>query len=66
MRVTTDRVGIRGGDVQQIAGPWRTSGHWWDACWDRDEYDVALADGAAYRIYRDRHEDKWFVEGILD
>jgi hypothetical protein len=34
--------------------------------WDRDEYDVVLADGAAYRICRDRHEDRWFVEGILD
>lgn len=66
VRVTTDRVGIKGGEVQQCAGPWRSSGHWWSAAWDRDEYDVALADGAAYRVYRDRHEDTWFVEGILD
>ncbi len=70
-RVTTDRIGIRGGGVEQCAGPWRSSGGWWStrdpgACWDRDEYDVALADGAAYRIYRDRQEDRWFVEGILD
>jgi len=36
------------------------------SAWDRDEYDVALGDGAAYRIYRDRHEDRWFIEGILD
>ena len=75
VRVTTDRVGIKGGDVLQFAGPWRSSGNWWisavenagsSACWNRDEYDVALTDGAAYRIYRDRHEDKWFIEGILD
>ncbi len=70
-RVTTDRIGIRGGAVEQCAGPWRSSGGWWSgrdpgACWDRDEYDVTLADGAAYRICRDRHEDRWFVEGILD
>jgi len=64
--VTTDRIGIKGGVVLQCAGPWRSSGHWWENAWDRDEYDVALADGAAYRIYRDRHEDKWLVEGILD
>jgi hypothetical protein len=30
-RVTTDRVGIKGGDVQQCAGPWRSSGQWWSA-----------------------------------
>jgi hypothetical protein len=71
-RVTTERIGIKGGDVWQCAGPWRSSGHWWASpdvapgTWDRDEYDVALADGAAYRIYRDRHDDRWFVEGILD
>jgi hypothetical protein len=34
--------------------------------WDRDEFDVALSDGGAYRICRDRHEDRWFIEGILD
>ncbi|HSL21347.1 MAG TPA: hypothetical protein VK886_07425 [Vicinamibacterales bacterium] len=83
VRVTTDRIGIRGGAVEQYAGPWRSSGGWWSACvprdpggspralnddavWDRDEYDVALSDGAAYRIYRDRREDRWFIEGILD
>jgi protein ImuB len=79
VRVTTDRVGLKGGDVRQCAGPWRSSGHWWaracrasesptpvESAWDRDEYDVALDDGAAYRVYRDRHEDRWFVEGILD
>jgi protein ImuB len=64
--VTTDRLGIRGGAVQQWAGPWRSSGAWWDATWDRDEFDVVLADGGAYRICRDRHEDRWFIEGILD
>ena len=65
-RVTTDRIGIKGGDVRQCAGPWRSSGGWWGTAWDRDEYDVALGDGAAYRIYRDRHEGHWFIEGILD
>jgi len=63
--VATDRIGIKGGAVAQWAGPWRSSG-WWAPTWDRDEYDVALADGAAYRLCRDRHEDRWFLEGILD
>ena len=34
--------------------------------WSRDEWDVALADGAIYRIYRDRSRDQWFLDGIVD
>jgi protein ImuB len=34
--------------------------------WNRDEWDVALADGGLYRIYRDRSRDQWFVDGIVD
>ena len=34
--------------------------------WDRDEWDVALSDGAAYRVFRDRTTGAWFVEGIVD
>ena len=35
-------------------------------CWDRDEWDVALTDGGVYRIYRDRGQRSWFVEGVID
>ena len=61
------------------AGPWRTSGAWWeddtprepfkrheDGPWSRDEWDVALADGAVYRIFRDRTTDGWFIDGVID
>jgi protein ImuB len=34
--------------------------------WDRDEWDVALADGPAYRLFRERHTGKWFLEGVVD
>jgi len=34
--------------------------------WSRDEWDVALADGGLYRIYRDRSRDQWFIDGIVD
>ena len=34
--------------------------------WDRDEWDVALADGARYRVFRDRVREAWFIEGIFD
>ena len=66
VRVITDRSG---GDVQRYAGPWRTSGGWWTVttkAWDRDEWDVTLADGATYRIFRDRCTDAWFSEGVVD
>jgi hypothetical protein len=34
--------------------------------WNRDEWDVALGDGAVYRLSRDRVSQRWVVEGILD
>ena len=30
VRITTDRRGITGGAIVQAAGPWRTSGEWWN------------------------------------
>jgi protein ImuB len=81
-RVALERAGWRGGLVSACAGPWRTCGEWWcvadarvesdgDASrplvgWNRDEWDVNLADGAVYRIYRDRDRDRWFVDGVVD
>ncbi len=72
------RVMIRGleagGSVVSCAGPWRTSGQWWEVAgeassrirgWDRDGWDVALA-GGVYRIFQDRERKQWFVEGAVD
>jgi protein ImuB len=68
VRVTTDRRGFAGGAVAQCAGPWRTSGAWWTEAppWNRDEWDVALNDGAVYRIFQDRVTDAWFIDAIVD
>jgi protein ImuB len=56
--------GIRG-KVLDLAGPWRTSGDWWTADpWSRDEWDIALSDGALYRLYCE--EKGWFVGGNYD
>jgi protein ImuB len=143
MRIVSDRRGIAGGIVELCAGPWRTSGDWWQAgyegarvrgsegprvrgcegakvrrCegagdardrvwksttsggfgvrgnarpvergaadgaasapfgtrfvpssrrpWNRDEWDVTLACGAAYRIFHDHDRGGWFVEGEID
>jgi protein ImuB len=56
--------GVRG-KVLDLAGPWRTSGDWWTLePWQRDEWDIALSDGALYRIYCE--PAGWFVEGSYD
>jgi protein ImuB len=34
--------------------------------WNRDEWDVCLADGGVYRIYCDRDRGRWFVDGVAD
>jgi protein ImuB len=69
VRVAIDRRGMPGGQVQQQAGPWRTSGAWWgraDTCWDRDEWDVSLSDGSLCRLFLDRLTERWFLEAVLD
>ena len=56
--------GVRG-RVMEWAGPWRTSGDWWTFDpWLRDEWDMALSDGALYRLYCEPRG--WFVEGSYD
>jgi protein ImuB len=69
VRVAVDRRGMPGGDVVQAAGPWRSSGAWWDGDdvrWDRDEWDVALGDGSICRICCDRQTERWVIEGVID
>jgi nucleotidyltransferase/DNA polymerase involved in DNA repair len=36
------------------------------AAYNRDYYELALADGAVYRIYCDLSTGKWFADGIYD
>jgi protein ImuB len=55
------------GRVLTLAGPWRISGDWWTPTpWARDEWDIALSDGALYRIYYERPAGRWFIEGSYD
>jgi protein ImuB len=57
--------GIKG-RVTYYSGPWRTAGDWWRCDpWARDEWDVALDNGAVYRLYR-QGSHEWFVEGNYD
>jgi protein ImuB len=68
-----------GGDILWMAGPWRTSGDWWEQDgWARDEWDIAIAPVASrrtqtagsslclYRLVHDLLSGKWFLEGTYD
>ncbi len=63
------------GSVLWKAGPWRSSGDWWEReAWSRDEWDIALQNNAPqnassislYRLVHDLLEGAWFVEGTYD
>jgi protein ImuB len=58
------------GEILWAAGPWRTSGDWWEQeGWARDEWDIALQEVAGialYRLVRDLLNGQWQVEGSYD
>ena len=69
VRVVPSSSAIPSGAIVNRAGPWRTSGRWWMADrtrWDRDEWDVELANGACYRIAKIRETGSWEIEGEID
>lgn len=55
------------GSVKVASGPWALEEGWWQAePTVRDYWDVELQNGGLYRLYRDRVEGRWFVDGIYD
>ena len=58
------------GDILWSAGPWRSSGDWWEHDeWMRDEWDIAVQekDGIVlYRLVHDLTSGRWLLEGSYD
>jgi len=58
------------GEILWAAGPWRSSGDWWEQeGWARDEWDIAVQHEAGiglYRLVRDLLNGRWLVEGTYD
>jgi protein ImuB len=58
------------GEISWVAGPWRSSGDWWEQeGWARDEWDIAVQGEtgiALYRLVRDRLDGRWILEGTYD
>jgi protein ImuB len=58
------------GDVLWAAGPWRSSGDWWEQdAWVRDEWDIAVQQKSEIVLYRLAHDllsGKWVLEGSYD
>ncbi len=68
--ITCPRNKAMQGEILWAAGPWRSSGDWWEKeGWARDEWDIAVqgeSDIALYRLVRDRLGGRWFLEGTYD
>ena len=61
------RSAVASGAVERCAGPWKSSGHWWDESrWNWEEWDVALSREGVYRLVWEPSRKRWFLEGVYD
>jgi protein ImuB len=69
-RVACEKKKEVAGEIIWQAGPWRSSGDWWEQhAWARDEWDIAVQAPAGivlYRLVHDLLSGGWFVEGTYD
>ena len=58
------------GEVLWAAGPWRSSGDWWEQdAWVRNEWDIAVQETngiVLYRLIHDLLTSEWLLEGSYD
>jgi hypothetical protein len=51
------------GEVRSCAGPWQLESSWWSPSpVDREYWDVELARGKSYRMYRGEGKAEWYVD----
>lgn len=55
------------GTIKVASGPWSLEEQWWSKQGVRRDYwDIELADGGLYRIFRQAATGEWFADGIYD
>lgn len=67
-------LGFESAEILWAAGPWHTSGDWWNTTenatnWEREEWDVALKKrdhNALYRIAREKETGRWIIAAEYD
>jgi protein ImuB len=62
------RSAISQGEILSSAGPWRTTGHWWEKSthFAVDHYDIQMSDGSVLRLCFDWKTKRWQVDGLYD
>jgi protein ImuB len=68
--VMSRKRGRISGEILWAAGPWRSSGDWWEQdAWVRDEWDIAVQESegiALYRLIHDLLTSEWLLQGRYD
>jgi protein ImuB len=62
------RSAVSQGEILKVAGPWRTTGHWWSepAHFAVDHFDVQMSDGTVLRLCFDWMGKRWHIDGLYD
>ena len=68
--VMSRKRGQISGGILWAAGPWRSSGDWWEQdAWVRDEWDIAVQESEGIGLYRLIHDlltSEWLLQGRYD
>lgn len=61
------RSTVATGVITRCAGPWKSSGHWWDESrWNWEEWDIAVDSHGVFRLVWEPPHKRWFLEGVYD
>jgi protein ImuB len=55
------------GPIKVASGPWEIENEWWSAgAVEREYWDIELARGGLFRIFRQKTSGEWFADGVYD